>query len=929
MAQRKENSKKLRQRAARSKPDRNSLNSQTSGPSSRRQQSHSQSRSRRQRLQLAHGETPARQAIADLLAHTQEIANVGSWEYDTADKTFLWSEHMYRMLGLEPRAEPVPLSLACSHFHPDDRARVWNDVAALLETGQPIENEVRFISAEGKVRVFFSRAIPIADQAGKVALIRGISQDVTNRKDADEKLRKSEALLAQAEQIANLGSWEVAADGASVTWSDNLYRIFQRENSGRPLLLEDLWKQASPDNVELPKRDLHLALTQGVAYEHEVPYPLPNGQIRTLLSRGLPIRQSDGTISRVVGVTQDVTQQREAQKTRHETEEHFRFLVNSLKDYAIFTLDCDGNVTSWNRGAEMIHGYKPEEILGQHFSLLFPPEDIASERPIRELQQALGNGRYEDESWRVRKDGSLFWADVLLAPIRDDDGNLKGFAKITRDTTDRRKTEEELRKRQALLVQAEMLANMGSWEIDTASRTITWSDQLFRMLSLDPPSRPAALEDFWKLVKWEDLEESSQAVAKAIQTRQRFDHIASYKSPGGQTRILHSRGIPITDNLGHTIRLIGTTQDITERKLVEEKLRKSEALLARAETLANLGSWELDLRTGEVSWSAQLFRILGVDPEQTPPDLDLFSELTQLGNRESILHESRSAPDVPFQAEVRWRLPDGTTKILHSRALPAYSETGEPLRLIGTTEDITERRHHEDILRRLSQQLLNVRDEEQRRVARDLHESVVQSMAAMKMLLGLVGDSVPPADERARKLIHSATELTNETMSQVRTISHLLHPPLLDEAGLYPALRWYARGFAERSGIATKVEMDENFDRLPQETELAIFRIVQEALTNIHRHSSSQDATIRIFRDSEKVRVEVEDHGRGMALPSPAAAKEVQLGVGTAGMRERVIQLNGTFEIKSEPGRGTIVCAALPLARAEREISGSPQENTR
>jgi two-component system NarL family sensor kinase len=292
------------------------------------------------------------------------------------------------------------------------------------------------------------------------------------------------------------------------------------------------------------------------------------------------------------------------------------------------------------------------------------------------------------------------------------------------------------------------------------------------------------------------------------------------------------------------------------------------------------------------------------------------------------LDASRNAPDVPFQAEVRWRLSDGTVKILHSRALPAYSESGEPLRLIGTTEDITERRHHEDILRRLSQQLLNVRDEEQRRVARDLHESVVQSMAAMKMLLGVVGDSVPPSDTRARKLLHSAIGLTDETISQVRTISHLLHPPLLDEAGLYPALRWFARGFAERSGIATKVEIDENFDRLPQETELAIFRIVQEALTNVHRHSGSQNATIRVFRDSEKARVEVEDYGRGMALPSAAAAKEVQLGVGTAGMRERVIQLNGTFEIKSEPGRGTTVCAALPLARAEREISGRPQENT-
>jgi two-component system, NarL family, sensor kinase len=230
-------------------------------------------------------------------------------------------------------------------------------------------------------------------------------------------------------------------------------------------------------------------------------------------------------------------------------------------------------------------------------------------------------------------------------------------------------------------------------------------------------------------------------------------------------------------------------------------------------------------------------------------------------------------------------------------------------------------------LRHLSQQLLNVRDEEQRRVARDLHESVVQSMAAMKMLLGRVGDGTVQSSLRTGDLIQSAAELADETISQVRTISHLLHPPLLDEAGLYPALRWYARGFAERSGIATKVEMDEDFGRLPPDTELAIFRIVQEALTNVHKHSGSSDAIIRVRRDGTDAHVEVQDHGRGMAHPPIAIAPaEVRLGVGTAGMRERVMQLEGKFEIKSEPGKGTTVCAVLPLPTARRECNGSQQE---
>ena len=234
--------------------------------------------------------------------------------------------------------------------------------------------------------------------------------------------------------------------------------------------------------------------------------------------------------------------------------------------------------------------------------------------------------------------------------------------------------------------------------------------------------------------------------------------------------------------------------------------------------------------------------------------------------------------------------------------------------MIGTTEDVTERRERETELRRLSQQLLHARDAEQRRIARDLHETAVQSMAALKMMLGRIGNLLPKSNKQARDLARSATEVADEIIREVRTISHLMHPPLLDEGGLYPALHWYARGFSERSGIAANLQMDEGFGRLPRDTEIAIFRIVQEALTNVHRHSGSHDAIIRVARRDAGVRVEIEDHGKGMPLLSgPVGEKDVQLGVGTAGMRERVAQLRGTFEIRSAPAKGTVVSTILPV----------------
>jgi two-component system NarL family sensor kinase len=149
-------------------------------------------------------------------------------------------------------------------------------------------------------------------------------------------------------------------------------------------------------------------------------------------------------------------------------------------------------------------------------------------------------------------------------------------------------------------------------------------------------------------------------------------------------------------------------------------------------------------------------------------------------------------------------------------------------------------------------------------------------------------------------------------------VSHLLHPLVLDDAGLGPALRWYAAGFSERSQVAVKVEIADNFGRLPQETETAIFRIVQEALTNVHRHSGSRMAVIRVARRNGYIIVEVEDKGHGMPLPSESTGWRSPMGIGLAGIRQRVKQLNGEFEIKSALGEGTTICVVLP---ATKELS--------
>jgi signal transduction histidine kinase len=215
----------------------------------------------------------------------------------------------------------------------------------------------------------------------------------------------------------------------------------------------------------------------------------------------------------------------------------------------------------------------------------------------------------------------------------------------------------------------------------------------------------------------------------------------------------------------------------------------------------------------------------------------------------------------------------------------------------------------------LSARLLHLQDEERRRIARELHDSVGQTLAALSMNLAAIGADIERLAKTATT-ISDSTALVNDMSSDIRTISYLLHPPLLDEAGLTSALTWYVKGFAERSKIEVNLRIPDDFGRLSRDLETAIFRVVQECLTNIHRHSGSPVARIFIAHADGHVRIEVEDKGNGIA---PQKRTEIMAsttgtpGVGIRGMRERLRQLGGSLEIRSNgEGKGTLVTAHLP-----------------
>jgi PAS domain S-box-containing protein len=380
-----------------------------------------------------------------------------------------------------------------------------------------------------------------------------------------------------------------------------------------------------------------------------------------------------------------------------------------------------------------------------------------------------------------------------------------------------------------------------------------------------------------------------------------------FPGAGQKFLVLNAQQVVSQDNSGRWVLL--AIDDRTEERRTIEDLRKQTELLQ----LAHDAIMVRDVDSVILFWNRGAQETYGWSPAEACGNISHQLLSTQFQEpfenwQEKLL--SRGS----WEGELVHLRKDGRRIHVASRQVLQHDQKGRTIGVLEINRDITSRKDAEEALRNLSGRLLQLQDEERRRIARELHDSTGQSLAALVIHLSAVNARITAIDSNAAEMLREAIDLSQKASDETRTLSYLLYPPTLDHAGLRSALEWYIDGFTQRSKVKVDLDVSIGQERLAEIVERTLFRIVQESLTNIFRHSGSDTASVRITRRSGIVRLEVADNGKGIADDVLAALNSSggQLGVGIRGMRERIRQLGGWLQVKSRPD-GTTIISSLPI----------------
>jgi PAS domain S-box-containing protein len=785
--------------------------------------------------------------------------------------------------------------------------------------------------------------------------------EITERKQAEEQLRESEELFRQfAENLQDV-IWMVDSKVERPLYINPSYeRVW-----GLPLESLNHKRHAFMEPVHPDDRDVVAGMLkeQREAKPTTAEYRIiqPDGAIRWIRDRSFPVRNSEGEVYRIAGIAEDITAKKEAAQRLAG-----RVRISMLGEDVGRALTQSASLSeALNRCAEALVRH-----LDAAFARIWTIDETEQ---ILELQASAGiytnlNGTYsrvsvghlkigriahvrqphltndlqndsevDNPEW-VKQEGLVAFAGYPLIVEKQLLGVVGLFAHqpfsdlvleaLTSNTASialgikRAQAEQALRRSEALLRGTFERSAVGIALTDLNGRFVKTNNTYQKLLGYSETELEATT--FQALIHPDELGRIQELLKELLGSRrEQYQLEKRCITKNGDVIWVRSSISLIRDQQEKPQYIIAIVEDVTERKQAEEKLKLSESQLAEAQRLAHIGSWSLDLSSKKVTWSDELYRIFGVQPSEFNHRYEAVVGTAHPEDRDrirSVIEDSIKTHE-PFSIYYRITLPTGELRILHAHGSVVPDEHGNASRMHGAAQDVTERMQAEERLRETTEQLRalsarihSAKEEEGTRIAREIHDELGAALTSLRWELESFDKIISESGEQSqlkilRERIEAMLRLTETTIGSVRRISSELRPSVLDDLGLVEAIEWQAGQFQARTGIICRCDcFVENLD-LSRVQSTAVFRILQEALTNVLRHAQATTVDITVEKEAGEFVLTIIDNGRGIKENEKSGVQSL----GLLGMQERAHLIGGKISFTGVEGEGTVITIRVPI----------------